>query len=147
MCFLLLPIYSCRISFSYVQSEKKGFASLVSSLKSGFKLYSRYHCNDVHKKFGFLKQSNTVYPIHPSLHPSILTCNLCFRVCVMFLRTTTESRGGNRLALCCSPTLTWYDPAPSLCVLVYALLCPHTPNYTFPSPAYTQTLPLINNLC
>lgn len=54
--------------------------------------------------------------VHPSIHPSVLTCTLCCRVCVMCLRTTTESRGGNRLALCCSLTLTWYDPLPSLCV-------------------------------
>lgn len=54
--------------------------------------------------------------IHPSIHPPVLTCTLCCRVCVMCLRTTTESRGGNRLALCCSLTLTWYDPSPSLCV-------------------------------
>lgn len=65
----------------------------------------------------------------PSVQP-FLPPVCVFRVCVMCLRTTTESKGGNRPVSYCSPTLTWYDPAPSLCVLFDALLCPHTPNYT-----------------
>lgn len=70
------------------------------------------------------------YRLHLSIHPSVQACNLCFRVCVMCLRTTTESRGGNRLALCCSPTLTWYDSALSLCVFVYVCTAMVTANYT-----------------
>lgn len=76
----------------------------------------------------------------PSLQP-VLPPVCVFRVCVMCLRTTTESKGGNRPVSYCSPTLTWYDSAPSLCVLFDALLCPHTPNYTDSTLAlHTHTL-------
>lgn len=80
----------------------------------------------------------------PSLQP-FLPPVCVFRVCVMCLRTTTESKGGNRPVSYCSPTLTWYDSAPSLCVLFNALLCPHTPNYTDSTLAlhtHTHTLKL-----
>lgn len=80
----------------------------------------------------------------PSLQP-VLPPVCVFRVCVMCLRTTTESKGGNRPVSYCSPTLTWYDSAPSLCVLFDALLCPHTPNYTDSTLAlhtHTHTLKL-----
>lgn len=69
-----------------------------------------------------------------NIHPTIQTYNLSFRVCVMCLRTTTENRGGNRLALCCSPTLTWYDPHS------HFYLRWRFANYTCPPPG-TPSLP------
>lgn len=81
-------------------------------------------------------------PVCPSVGPSIQTYNLSFRVCVMCLRTTTESRGGNRLALCCNPTLTWYDPAPSLFYIHWGW---RTANCTSPLPEpITCTCAILN---
>lgn len=83
--------------------------------------------------------SQAVLAVHPCSRSYLQF--VFFRVCVMCLRTTTESKGGNRPVSYCSPTLTWYDSAPSLCVLFDALLCPHTPNYTDSTLAlHTHTL-------
>lgn len=78
-----------------------------------------------------------------SIFPSVQSSNLFFRVCVMCLRTTTESSGGNRLALCCSPTLTWYDPALSPCSWV-CMHCGHTLLTT--RATCPQTVTLLPNL-
>lgn len=84
--------------------------------------------------------------IHPPIRPvgpSIQTYNLSFRVCVMCLRTTTESRGGNRLALCCSPTLTWYDPAPSLLCIQWGWRTANCTTPLLPEPV-TCTCAILN---
>lgn len=110
-------------TFWLVVSNKQRLASFLSSSKTTTSL-------------------NNSFPIPPSdatqtVNLRALThldspVNLCFRVCVMCLRTTTESSGGNRLGSCCSPTLTWYEPAPSQ-------WSPCTANYTLSPPLHSQT--------
>lgn len=93
----------------------------------------------------YVTTPNFIHPPICPVGPSIQTYNLSFRVCVMCLRTTTESRGGNRLALCCNPTLTWYDPAPSLlCIQGGWRTANCTPPSLNPSHAHVQSL--INHL-